>query len=116
MQARSRAVCEARRLKAKAQALVRAQAKARVMADRPKVESRARAIVVVEARTEEVPPEAPALPRCPITLIADQEYRRGDRRHFSRRSNLAGWDGVRIFDHPACGGGRRIIRKPLADG
>jgi hypothetical protein len=116
MQARSRAVREADRLKAKAQASARAQAKDQVMADRPKVESGAKAIAIVEAETEEVPPGAPVLPRCQIILIADQKYRRGDRRHFSQRSNLAAWDGVRIPSRTECGGGRRIIRKALTDG
>jgi hypothetical protein len=51
-----------------------------------------------------------------LILIANQRPARVPEPHGSRqflpRVNLAYWCGIRIGDHPACGGGRRIIRKP----
>jgi hypothetical protein len=50
-----------------------------------------------------------------LVLVADQRPAlvpepRGDRR-FLPRVNRAYWCGIRIGDHPACGGGRRILKK-----
>lgn len=78
-----------------------------------KAEAYAARIAKAKAEAEASARDVPAVPRCPIILIADQEYRRGDCRHFSRRSNLAGWDGVRVSSQPECGGGRQIIRKAI---
>lgn len=53
---------------------------------------------------------AESWPRCTLVLIAD-EPRRSNLPPFHPRENRVGWDGPRSSVQPACGGGRRILRK-----
>jgi hypothetical protein len=50
-------------------------------------------------------------PRCTLILIADEGYRFPSLPPFHPYANRVGWDGPRVSDQPACGGGRRVIRK-----
>jgi hypothetical protein len=52
---------------------------------------------------------AASWPHCTLILVA-AEVRRPSRA-FNPRSNRIGWDGPRASGQPACGGGRRVIRK-----